>query len=427
MRSLAIALTTLLALGAWGEEFRPANLERTAPWYQARFDAFKPAEGLVPGAVVAIAKDGQLAYLQAIGFQDRAKTVPMKPDAIFWIASMTKPVTSVAAMMLVEEGRLQLDAPMSLYLPELKDMRVQETDPATGRTPFAPEPVKRPVTIRDLLRHTSGLVYAELTFAYPEGGLPNAAADAGIRRIHALYGWKALYRREHTLAEFVTSLAALPLAHQPGEVFEYGWSVEVLARVIEVASGEPFDRFLQRRIFDPLRMPDTGFHVPKDKLDRLVDSPMAQRPPMWNVLKPARFFSGDAGLVSTAHDYLRFAQMLLGGGELDGVRLLRPETVKAMTTGALPPGVRIYGGEEVGPRAGATFGLGFAVRTDPARSWIPGPVGSFGWGGHWGTFFWVDPVNRIAGVQMIQAAPGPGRDAVPVRGLNQLVYGAPAR
>jgi CubicO group peptidase (beta-lactamase class C family) len=438
-RVIAPIAMVLLALGAWasawGDElatpadpaslgFSPAGLARIAPWFQARFDAFQEPEGLVPGAVVAIAKDGKLAYLQAMGFQDRAKTVPMKTDAIFWIASMSKPVTSVAAMMLVEEGRLELDAPIARYLPELEGMRVQETDAVTGRTPFFPDAPRRAITVRDLLRHTSGFIYPELTFAFPEDGLPNPDAKPAIVGIHALYDRRTRYRRDRPLADFVSSLAALPLAHQPGEVFEYGWSAEVLSRVVEVASGERFDRFLQGRIFDPLRMVDTGFQVPADKLDRLVDSPMARRPPIWDVTKPAVLYSGDAGLVSTAADYLRFCQMLLDGGELEGVRVLKPETVQAMTANALPPGVRIYGGEEVGARAGATFGLGFAIRTDPARSWIPGSVGSFGWGGHWGTFFWIDPARHLAGVQMIQAAPGPGRAAVPLRGINQLVYGA---
>jgi CubicO group peptidase (beta-lactamase class C family) len=407
--------------------FSAVRLARIAPWYQARFDSFSPSDGLVPGAVVAIAKRGKLAYLQAIGFQDRAKTVPMKTNSIFWIASMSKPVTSVAAMILVDDGKLDLDAPVARYLPELQDMRVafEKTDPATGDTEYGLGLPKRPMTVRDLLRHTSGLIYPELDFAYPERGLADATADFGIRAIHRLYGWAdaTAYRRDTTLADFVSVLARLPLAHQPGEVWEYGLSADVLGRVVEVASGEPLDRFLQSRIFTPLQMVDTGFFVPEEKLGRLVDSPMPERPRIWDVTKPAKLFSGGGGLVSTAPDYLRFCQMLLNDGELDGVRLLTPQAVKEMTANALPPDIRIFG-NEVGPLAGRSFGLGFAIRTDPVSSWTPGAVGSFSWAGLWGTYFWIDPAEKLIGLQMIQAAPGKGREAVPFAGINHLAYGA---
>jgi CubicO group peptidase (beta-lactamase class C family) len=408
--------------------FSAAHLARIAPWYQARFDSFSPSDGVVPGAVVAIAKGGKLAYLQAIGFQDRAKTIPMKTNSIFWIASMSKPVTSVATMILVDDGKLNLDAPVSRYLPELHDMRVafQKTDPATGNTEYGlglPKRPKRPMTVRDLLRHTSGLIYPEMEFAYPERGLAEATANFGIRAIHMLYGWRGVWRRDKTLADFVSSLAGLPLAHEPGEVHEYGWSVEVLSRVVEVASSQSFDQFLESRIFAPLHMVDTGFYVPKAKLDRLVDSPMPERPPIWDVTTPPKLFSGDGGLVSTAPDYLRFCQMLLNDGELDGVRVLTPQAVKEMTTNALPPDIRIFG-NDVGPLAGATFGLGLAIRADPLHSWIPGAVGSFSWAGKWGTYFWIDPAEKLIGLQMIQAAPGKAREALAFSAISHLAYGA---
>lgn len=403
--------------------FSAARLARIAPWYQARFESFPPSDGLLPGAVVAIARGGKLAYLQAIGFQDRAKTVPMKTNSIFWIASMTKPVTSVAAMILVDDGKLELDAPVSRYLPELANMQVATIDPATGKPRL--DPPKRPMTVRDLMRHTSGLIDPEMYFAYPERGLSNTTAEFGIRLIHTLYGWKAVFRRDKTLADFVSSLAGLPLAHQPGEVHEYGWSADVLGRVVEVASGQPLDQFMQSRIFAPLHMVDTGFYVPKDKLDRLVDSPMPERPPIWDVTTPARLFSGGGGLVSTAPDYLRFSQMLLNEGELEGVRVLSPQAVKAMTTPALSPDVRIFGGDEVGGRAGTSFGLGFGIRTNPVYSWIPGAPGSFCWAGFWGTYFWIDPAEKLIGLQMVQATPGSkGRGAVMYAGINHLTYGA---
>ena len=409
--------------------FSAARLARIAPWYRARFESFPPSDGLLPGAVVAIAKDGKLAYLQAMGFQDRAKTIPMKTNSIFWIASMSKPVTSVAAMILVDEGKLDLDAPVAKYVPEIGDMRVapETTNPAAGKMGYGLDPPKRPMTVRDLLRHTSGIVYPELDFAFPERGLADAASEARIRDLHMLYAWTdaTATRRDTTLANFVSALARLPLAHQPGEVHEYGWSVDVLGRVIEVVSGEPLDRFLQKRIFTPLHMVDTGFYVPAAQLDRLVDSPMPERPPIWDVTRPAKLFSGGGGLVSTAPDYLRFCQMMLNGGELDGMRVLSAQAVRAMTTNALPPDVSIYGGDEVGARAGTTFGLGFAIRTNPVHSWIPGAPGSFSWAGYWGTYFWIDPAERLIGIQMIQATPGSkGRRALAYAEINHLAYGA---
>lgn len=434
----AIAIAFCLSGAAFADElatsgdakslgFSAARLARIAPWYQARFDSFPPSDGLVPGAVVAIAKGGKLASLQAIGFQDRAKTVPMKTDSIFWIASMSKPVTSVAAMILVDDGKLDLDAPVAKYLPEIGNMRVASETTNPARTDDGLDPQKRPMTVRDLMRHTSGLIYPELDFAFPEQGLADAATEARIRHLHALYSWldATAYRRDTTIADFVSALARLPLAHQPGEVHEYGLSADVLGRVVEVASGEPLDRFLQNRLFTPLHMVDTGFYVPEAKLGRLVDAPMPERPRIWDVTRPAKLFSGGGGLVSTAPDYLRFCQMLLNGGELGGVRVLSPQAVKQMTTNALPSDVRIYGGDEVGARAGTTFGLGFAIRTNPVGSWIAGAPGSFGWAGYWGTYFWADPAEKLIGIQMIQATPGSkARAAMRPSGINHLVYGA---
>jgi CubicO group peptidase (beta-lactamase class C family) len=387
-----------------GAGFSTKRLGRIAPWYQARVDA-----GALPGAVVAIARNGKLAYLQAIGSYDRAGQIPLKPDAIFWIASMTKPVTSVAAMMLVEEGKLDLTAPVAKYLPVFKDkpVGVEDVDPATGKHTLLLEPEKRPMQVIDLLRHTSGLLYPE----------------EGKSALHRMYGL-ADFRRNRTLEDFVASLAELPLAHQPGEVWEYSWGVDVLARVIEVVSGQPFDQFLDSRIFKPLRMVDTGFYVPEEKLARLVDPIAGGRPVLWDVTRPTRLFSGGGGLVSTAPDYLRFCQMLLNGGELDGVRILSAKTVQQMTTNALPPDMRFAGvvGEFVGPRVGTGWGLGFAIRTNPDFSILPGAVGSFNWSGYWGTYFWIDPVEKLIAVQMIQVPPDAGaayRDA-----LRHLTYAA---
>lgn len=396
--------------------FSSTRLARIAKWQQTQVDA-----GGFSGAVAAIARNGKVAYLRAVGFRDRAKTIPLLSDAIFWIASMTKPVTSVAAMMLVEEGKLDLAAPVHQYLPELRDMMVgvETTDSASGARKLALEPQKRPMTVEDLLRHTAGLVYG--------------VDDTMVSRLYrGLYGPTGVYRRDKTLADFVSGLARLPLAHQPGEVWDYGISVDVLSRVVEVASGQPFDQFLETRLFKPLNMVDTGFYVPAAKLSRLVDPPAGPAggrggPPdsvLADVTTPTRLFSGGGGLVSTASDYLRFGQMLLNGGELDGVRILSPATVKRMTTNALPSGIRFAGyvSSLVGPQAGTTWGLGFAIRSDAARSTVPGSVGSFSWMGTSGTYFWVDPAEQLVAVQMIDAAPN---TSLPfLRTFRNLTYGA---
>jgi CubicO group peptidase (beta-lactamase class C family) len=377
-----------------------ARLERIAAWQQAQVDA-----GAFTGAVAAIARNGKVAYLRAVGFRDRAKTVPLQADAIFWIASMTKPVVSVAAMMLVEEGKLDLASPVHQYLPELKDIMVgvEASDPASGQTRLVLEPQRHPMTVEDLLRHTSGLVYF----------------DHGNTAVHKLYRESGLYEkglaRDSTLKDFVSRLARLPLAHQPGEVWEYGHSADVLGRLIEVASGLPLDQFLDNRLFKPLGMVDTGFWVPPEKVSRLVDPPAgAAILPDRDVTRPTTLFSGGGGLVSTAADYLRFCQMLLNGGELDGARILSPATVSLMTRNALPPEMHFVNGW--------TFGLGVGIRTDAAWSTVPGSVGSFFWSGVWGTYFWVDPAEQLVAVQLIQVAPG--KDSPINQTFRNLTYGA---
>jgi CubicO group peptidase (beta-lactamase class C family) len=371
--------------------FSARRLARMTSWFEAQSQKGDPS-----GFVVGIVKDGKLAYLQPTGFEDHDKKIPMRPDSIFRIGSMSKQITSAATMMLVDEGKLELDAPVAQYLPELKDMQVVKTDPATGDAILLElEPAKRAMTIRDLLRNTSGLVYASPDYADP--GFGNAA-------IHALYGAKAPFRRDKPIASFVASLGTLPLLHQPGEVWEYSVGYDVLGRVIEVVSGQNFDQFLQSRLFAPLHMVDSGFSVPPDKLDRLVAVPGAQpRPLFWDgdVGKPQTFFSGGGGMVSTVPDFLRFCQMLLNGGELDGVRILKPETVRLMMTNSMPPDIH-FAGHEAGPAYGTGWGLGFAIRTNPNFSLIPGAVGSFNWQGIWGTFFSVDPVQKLILIMMMQ-------------------------
>jgi CubicO group peptidase (beta-lactamase class C family) len=393
--------------------FSSSRLARIAAWQQGQVDA-----GVFPGAVAAIARKGEVAYLRAVGFRDRAKTIPLQGDAIFWIASMTKPITSVAAMMLVEQGKLDLAAPVSQYLPEFKQttVAVETRDAATGKTYIRYEPQKRPMIVEDLLRHTAGLIH----------GVGSAAVDQLYSK--HLYAKAGVFHRDRSLADVVSELARLPLAHQPGEVWDYGHSVDVLARVVEVVSGQPFDQFLEARLFKPLGMIDTGFYVPQAKLSRLVDPPADNwiGPPdsvMGDVATPTKLFSGGGGLASTAADYLRFCQMLLDGGELDGVRILWPATIRRMTTNALPSGIRFagYASGGVGPLAGSTWGLGFAVRSDAAWSVVPGSVGSFSWMGASGTYFWVDPTEQLIVVQMIHVSGG--SDAFRPM-LRNLAYGA---
>jgi CubicO group peptidase (beta-lactamase class C family) len=370
--------------------FSARRLARMTAWFEAQTKKGDPS-----GFVVAIARGGKLAYLQPTGFADHDKKIPMRPDSIFRIGSMSKQITSVATMMLVDEGKLDLDAPVAQYLPELRDMQVVKKDPVTGDASLLDrEPPKRAMTIRDLLRNTSGLVLAEPYFADP--GFGNTA-------IHLLYGLKAPFRRDKPIAPFVANLGTLPLLHQPGEVWEYSLGFDVLGRVIEVVSGQTFDQFLQTRLFAPLLMVDTGFHVQEDKLARLVAVPGAQPAALsdGDVGKRQTFFSGGGGIVSTVPDFLRFCQMLLNGGELDGARILKPETVRLMTTNSLPPD-RHLAGHEAGPAFGTGWGLGFAIRTNPDFSMIPGAVGTFNWQGSWGTFFSVDPEQKLILVMMMQ-------------------------
>lgn len=370
--------------------FSARRLARMTSWFEAQTKKGDPS-----GFVVAVARGGKLAYLQPIGFADHDKAIPMRTDSIFRIGSMSKQITSVATMMLVDEGKLDLDAPVAQYLPELKDKQVVKTDPTTGDAILLElEPAKRAMTIRDLLRNTSGLVYAMADYADP--GFGNTA-------IHLLYGARAPFRRDKPIASFVASLGTLPLLHQPGEVWEYSIGYDVLGRVIEVVSGQTFDQFLQSRLFAPLRMVDTGFYVPEDKLARLVAVPGAQPAPFsdGDVIKSPTLLSGGGGIVSTAPDLLRFCQMLLNGGELDGARILKPETVRLMMTNSLPSDMHVAG-HEAGPAFGTGWGLGFAIRTNPDFSLIPGAVGSFNWQGSWGTFFSVDPAQKLILLMMMQ-------------------------
>ena len=356
----------------------------------------------IPGAVLLIARNGKIATFDTVGFQERASKKPMKKDSIFRIASMSKPITTVAAMILSEEGKLDIGAPVAQYLPEFKEVRV-------GAEKVAP---KRPMTVQDLMRHTSGLTYGVF----------------GMSPVDLMYQKSNIFTAK-SLAEMVATIASLPLAHQPGEVWEYSVSTDVLGRVVEVVSGMDLDRFVAERITGPLKMADTGFYIDASKGARMarpdVVNPMLNADP---TVKPA-VMSGGGGMLSTASDYARFSQMLLNGGELEGVRLLSPKTIALMTSDQVPASTERHSAVSMAlgafgptPEMGTSFGLGFAVRTDAGRSPVPGSIGDFSWAGITGTYFWVDPKEKLVTVLMIQV---PQATNVPYwRQTRTLVYQA---
>jgi CubicO group peptidase (beta-lactamase class C family) len=365
----------------------------------ARIDAVMEeyvARKQVAGVVTLVARRGGVAHIKAYGMSDVEAKRRMRTDTIFRIASMTKPVTSVAAMMLYEEGKFLLSDPLSPYLPEFREMKVLSGD-------GTPEPARRPITIRHLLTHTSGLTY------HGNQRVGQTLKDAGITN--------GLVQDEGTLREKMKILATLPLVHHPGDKFEYGLSTDVLGRLIEVVSGMTLDEFFRRRIFEPLGMEDTHFFLPDEKVSRLAavyrrdeDSPITRLPEepiegeagavysaSYPYKGPKRYFSGGGGLVSTAPDYLRFAQMLLNGGELDGVRLLSPKSVELMTVNHLGTLEADFG-----------FGLGFGVIRDERDLRELGSIGRYRWGGFFYTDFFIDPQEELIGIFMAQLYPNGG-------------------
>ncbi|WP_322046433.1 serine hydrolase domain-containing protein [Paraburkholderia sp. J67] len=389
------------------------------------FDETYVTPGKLPGAVIQVWRRGELALNATLGQRDRERQLPMTDDAIFRIYSMTKPVTSVAIMMLVEACKIALDDPVSKYIPEWQDIGVFAggyLDSFQVRQPA------RPMQIVDLMRHTAGLTY---------GFQQNSNVDAAYRK----FGIGDLVV-EHTLEEMVAKLGKLPLEFSPGDAWNYSVATDVLGYLVAKISGKPLDVFLKECIFEPLGMVDTDFHVPRHKAGRFCacyaigalgsksiadSSPILQDDPQTSAfLEPPVFLSGGGGLVSTAADYMRFARMLLDGGELDGVRLLSPKTIALMVANHLPGGVDL-------PRlsrsmfseanyAGVGFGLGFATTLRVADTLIPGSAGDFFWGGAASTFFWVDPQEELIGLFLTQLLPS---SAHPIRRqLRTLVYSA---
>ena len=336
----------------------------------------------MPGAVLLIVHNGKVVADDAIGYQERATQTPMKKDSIFRVASMSKPITTVAAMILAEEDRLDIGAPVAQYLPEFKEVKV-------GSEGLAP---KRAMTVQDLMRHTSGLTY---------GLFGNSPVDQMYRKAN-LFASKSL-------AEMVKTIATMPLLHQPGEDWEYSVSTDVLGRVVEVASGMDLDAFVQERITGPLKMPDTAYWVKPAAMGRLAKADGQSGLPFADPSQRPAILSGGGGMFSTAGDYARFCQMLLNGGELEGVRILAPKTVALMTSDQLPatterhtPVAMALGAFGPVPEMGTSFGLGFAVRVDSGRNPVPGSVGDYSWSGITGTYFWVDPKEKLVTVMMAQ-------------------------
>lgn len=395
-----VAVTALGASLAFAQELPSAKpesvgmsserLRRIHEVMQRHVDA-----GDIAGAVTAVARHGKVVHFEAHGYADPTAKTPMPKDALFRMASSSKPVTGVAIMMLVEEGRIHLSDPVSKFIPEFKQTKVAVLKPGQPdpgpRRPGAPKPLvdlvsaNREITIKDLMTHTSGLL---------SGGLGSAVNEVE---------WKST----DTLATYIPKLGSVPLDFQPGTRWAYSAQagIETLGRIVEIVSGMPFDQFLKQRIFDPLQMRDTYFNIPKEKEARLLplfrrQNSAWQKLPTPGFLDTTTYFSGAAGLKSTAHDYLNFEQMLVSGGEFGGKRLLSPKSIQLMSidqSNGLFRGVR--GGEE-----GVAFGLTVYVTTDEAKASRWRTKGSFGWSGLFGTITWSDPKEDLTAVLMIQQA-----------------------
>jgi CubicO group peptidase (beta-lactamase class C family) len=373
--------------------------------------------GRFPGTQLLVFRRGKVVHSAVQGFADVERKAPVRDDTIFRIYSMTKPITSVAFMMLFEEGRVALDDPVHKYIPEWRNLGVFQA----GTMPaFLTKPPSRPMLIVDLLRHTSGLTY---------GFQQRSNVDAAYREVKIGEVEKA-----GTLQSMIDDLGKIPLEFSPGEAWNYSVSTDVIGYLIGKISGKPLEQFLKERIFSPLGMNDTDFFVPADKAHRLAACYSADKggmtlqddPTRSSFLSPPSFISGGGGLCSTAADYLTFCRALLNGGELGGVRLIGPKTLKLMTSNHLPGGrylpemSRSLFSEA--SYSGMGFGLGFSVTIDPVQTLIPGSAGEYAWGGAATTSFWVDPAEELIAIFMTQVLPS---SAYPIRReLRTMVYAA---
>lgn len=377
-----------------------ARMARIAPVMQEQVQ-----KNMFPGAVTLIARQGKVVHFEAHGFQDAARSRPMTKESLFRLASMTKPIVTVAAMMLVEQGRMKLNDPIVTWLPELKDLKVE--------TPAGDVALARPITVQDLMRHTAGFVYS--------GGTRSA-------RIKELYEKGNIEARETDITgdEMLKNLGQIPLAHQPGTVWEYSIATDVLGLLIERVAKQPLDALLKELLLDPLGMKDTAFWVAPEKAARLAESLDAD-PLKAAMVKSYRdssnpagksYFKGGAGLVGTASDYLKFCQMLVNGGEYQGKRYLSRKTVEFMLSNHQ---VGMAGSPAPTTGPGYAMGLGFGVRLDEGMGWAPGSRGDAMWAGAWGTSFWIDPKERLVGILMAQ---GPSNRIHTRMLYKNLVYGA---
>ena len=349
--------------------------------------------GKFAGAVTCVARRGQVAHFETFGHQNLETKTPMMQDSIFRIYSMTKPIASVALMMLYEEALFNLTDAVSQYIPVFKDVKVWSADSTL-------EPLVRPITIQDLLRHTAGLSYG----GYEETQLP----------VDKLYDEADLFNRNINNEEMAVRIASLPLMCQPGTRWHYSVATDVVGHLVEVLSGKPLSDFMQENIFDPLGMVDTAFHIDPSKLGRFCtlygktpdsDFDVLDLPDSSEYLPPLILHSGGSGLVSTASDYLQFARCILNKGEVDGIRLLGPKTVELMICNHLPQALLPIAFEGSEPMLGMGFGLGFGVMLDAAQSGVMGSVGDHSWGGYAETFFWIDPQEDLIAILMTQYMP----------------------
>ncbi|MEO1984075.1 MAG: serine hydrolase domain-containing protein [Fuerstiella sp.] len=362
-------------------------------------------DGQLPGAVVLVSRHGQIAHLESYGYRNIENKVPMTDNTIFRIYSMTKSLTSAVVLMLVEDGKLNLDAPVSQFIPEFADVKVHTNN--GGRTP------KRPPTVRDLLRHTSGLTY---------GLFGDSAVDREYRDAQVL-------SPDDDLPAFSVKVGRLPLEFDPGTQWKYSVASDVLGRIIEVVADASFEEVLQDRLLTPLKMVDTGFHVPDEKSDRFATVYSADEsdelkavdlPETSSFRKAPKFLSGGGGLVSTIHDYFRFLLMISHGGSYEGGRLLSRESIRLMTTNQLSQDVKwIRFGDDI--RHGVGFGLGFSVRQEMSK-WDPdGRIGEYGWGGAASTHYWISPKDDLIVITMEQVKP---YSFLTERAIKKAVYDA---
>src|SRR5437870_3727768 len=384
---------------------KPEAIGLSTALLQRLSDAFKREvdKGTLPGATMLVARRGQIGWFDAVGRQSPTAAAPMAHDTIFRIFSMTKPIVSIGIMQLLEDGHFLLNDPVAKFIPEFSDTKVGVE--SNGKLELVP--VKRPMTVQDLLRHTSGLTYDH----------------TGNRLVQQLYQQSRLRSRKITNAEHATMLAAMPLICQPGAEWNYSRSTDILGRIIEVVSGKSLGAFLTERILAPLQMAETAFHTGEENAGRLAE-PFATDPwngdkvQLFNMIEKPVMESGGGGLVSTTMDYARLCQMLLNGGALDGNRIIGRKTLELMASDHLAPGVKV---DSPLMPPGHGFGLGFAVRTHRGIAPFPGSLGQFFWSGMAGTFFFIDPAEDLFTVFMMQ---GPGQREYIRNLLRDLVYAA---